>query len=281
MKSEKLFRFRVALNLVDCCYRGIPIGLFWAGVALVMFSPETISNVLITLRHATPGDIRHEVVLAGKMLGVVMVIWVVFHWVFGLSDFGRSLADGDRVRIRFAAFTAAHEAGHAMVYAALGELPDDLEIVLNDAPDSSGAGFVGHTVDVRKLEEKTVAEWEMMVFLAGKLGESALNGESTLGGAIDHQRWIVGAKRYLANHYAGIFYADPQNKFEQAQNDAKLEALQDAQLALLREMFSKNEDVFKELVNSLLVKRKLNKEEISAFLCRVQLPDGFPKPASV
>lgn len=80
--------FRVALNSFDYCYRAIPLGLFWVGVALAIFSPETISSVLAALQHATPSDMRHAVVTAGSLLAILMIVSVGFHWMLGLSRFG-------------------------------------------------------------------------------------------------------------------------------------------------------------------------------------------------
>lgn len=79
---------RVALNSFDYCYRAIPIGLFWVGVALAVFSPETISSVISTLQGAKPNDIKHAVSMAGSMLAILMMMSVAIHWVFGLSRFG-------------------------------------------------------------------------------------------------------------------------------------------------------------------------------------------------
>lgn len=79
---------RVALNSFDYCYRAIPLGIFWVGVALAIFSPETISSVLAALQHATPSDMRNAVGTAGSMLAIMMMVSVAFHWMFGLSRFG-------------------------------------------------------------------------------------------------------------------------------------------------------------------------------------------------
>ncbi|MFL9611108.1 hypothetical protein ACKF11_13565 [Methylobacillus sp. Pita2] len=78
-----------------------------------------------------------------------------------------------------------------------------------------------------------------------------------LGSSNDLLRWLGVARSYLANHYRGMYYADPQNKFEQEQNEAKLEALQAEQLATLRTLFDVNADVFNELANTLLEMRTM------------------------
>lgn len=79
---------RVAFNSFDYCYRAIPLGIFWVGVALAVFSPETISSVLAALQQATPSDMKHAVGTAGTMLAIMMMISVAVHWMFGLSRFG-------------------------------------------------------------------------------------------------------------------------------------------------------------------------------------------------
>lgn len=176
-------------------------------------------------------------------------------------------------------YTAAHEAGHALVYAALGGLPADVKLAVNDHSDERGVlGFVTGISSKHHLDEKSFAEWYMLVFLAGKLGESVMHGESTLGSSNDHLRWLGVARSYLANHYRGMYYADPQNKFEQEQNEAKLEALQAEQLATLRTLFDVNADVFKQLANTLLETRKMGRDDLIPFLSRVKLSDGFPLP---
>lgn len=86
--AQVLNLFRVALNSFDYCYRAIPIGLFWVGVALAVFSPETISSVLAALQGATAESIKHAVSVAGSLSALMMILSVAFHWMFGLSRFG-------------------------------------------------------------------------------------------------------------------------------------------------------------------------------------------------
>lgn len=176
-------------------------------------------------------------------------------------------------------YTAAHEAGHALVYAALGGLPADVRLAVNEHVDENSAlGFVTGISSTHYLNEKSFAEWNMLVLLAGKLGENTMYGESTLGSDNDHLRWLGMARNYLANHYCGMYYAEPQNKFEQEQNEAKLEALQVEQLATLRTFFDLNAEVFKQLADTLLEMRTMGWDDLIPFLSRVKLPDGFPLP---
>ena len=176
-------------------------------------------------------------------------------------------------------YTSAHEAGHALVYAALGDLPADVKLAVNDRPDEHGAlGFVTGICSEHRLEEKSFAEWYMLAFLAGKFGEATRHGESTLGSSNDHLRWLGVARSYLANHYRGMYYAEPQNKFEQEQNEEKLEALQAEQLATLRTFFDLNSEVFKQLADTVLEMRTMGRDDLIPYLRQVELPDGFPLP---
>lgn len=176
-------------------------------------------------------------------------------------------------------YTAAHEAGHAMLYAAVDELPKDLKVCVNLQADDEGVlGFVTAFELHHRLDEKGYAEWYMLVFLAGRAGEEFLLGESTLGAGSDHMRWVGIARAYLANHYRGVFYMAPQDRLELEQNEVKLELLQAEQRGMLKQFFEVNRNVYMELTEALLNKRKMGREDLIPFLSRVQLPEGFPLP---
>ncbi|WP_198168951.1 hypothetical protein [Bordetella flabilis] len=184
-----------------------------------------------------------------------------------------------RATARDARYTAAHEAGHALVYAALGRLPPNVRLVVNPHADENGViGFVTAIDSEHRLDETSFVEWHMLALLAGKLGETSLYRESTLGSRNDHTRWLNIARVYLSNHHRGIYYTEPQNKFEQEQNEAKLNALRSEHLKLLEALFERNADVFKQLAAALLDKRSLGREDLLPFLARVQLPPRFPLP---
>lgn len=176
-------------------------------------------------------------------------------------------------------YTATHEAGHAMLYAALGKLPVDVKVSVNLQADDAGIlGFVTAPESHHRLEEKCYAEWYMLVFLAGKVGEEFVLGESTLGAGNDHMRWLGIAQAYLANHYRGVFYMVPQNRLELEQNELKLEALQTEQRKMLNQFFEANRNVYIELTEALLDKRTMGRDDLIPFFNRVHLPDGFPLP---
>lgn len=176
-------------------------------------------------------------------------------------------------------YTAAHEAAHAMLYAALGELPKDVKVSVNlQADDESVLGYVTAYESHHRLDEKRYAEWYMLVFLAGRAGEEYTFGESTLGAGNDHMRWLGIARAYLANHYRGVFYMAPQDRLELEQNEVKLESLQAEQRGMLKQFFEANRNVYFELTEALLDRRQMGHDDLIPFLSRVHLPDHFPLP---
>lgn len=208
----------------------------------------------------------------------LIIVWMIIRFSRGLTSWPEGTATRTLTE-RDIRYTAAHEAGHALAYAALGALPADLKLNINDRSDPNGVlGFVSGTLGEHRLNEKTFAEWLMLVFLAGKMGESALLGETTLDGGGDHTRWLTVARQYLSNHNRGIFYEEPRNEWEHKQNEEKLNALQSDQVAMLTRLFDHNADVFKGLAEALLERRTLDRDAVIPFLARVQLPDGFPLP---
>lgn len=176
-------------------------------------------------------------------------------------------------------YTAAHESGHALVYAALGCLPPGIEVVIRDESSMDDSlGYVSGINSDHQLNDKKFSEWLMLVFLAGKYGESFAFGENTMGSTNDHQHWLNIARTYLSNHFDGIYYTDPQSKFEQELNEEKLENLQKKQNAMLESLFTKNANTFNCICDELLAKKRMGRSDLIPHLCQVILPDGFPLP---
>ncbi len=176
-------------------------------------------------------------------------------------------------------YTAAHEAGHALVYAALDHLPADVRITVLEQPERDGTlGFISRIKGPHQLVERAFVEWDMLVLLAGKIGEDRAMGETTMGSSNDFTRWVDAAKRYLSNQYRGLYYPEPQNELELKHNVAIMAELQREQTALLKQLFDRNAALFENLADTLLEKRTLSSEELACFLAKVDLPGGFPRP---
>lgn len=192
---------------------------------------------------------------------------------FGIPGFAPRLTERDQK------FVAAHEAGHALVYAALGSIPNNIQLVVKDIDNADGSlGFITNINSEHRLNEKIFIEWHMLMLLAGKVGESSVFGQNSLGSSQDHSRWLVAAKEYLKNHFDGIFYTEPSNKFEQNANEEKLSNLQSKQVNILTQFFERNSDVLTALYTAAFEKKVIKSAELATFLQQVEIPDDFPLP---
>lgn len=176
-------------------------------------------------------------------------------------------------------YTAAHEAGHALVYAALGALPPRVQVTVHEQADEKGSlGFVSALQSEHRLNDNTFAHWTMLVLLAGKIGESRIMQTPSLGSGNDHIHWVRVAHLYLSNHHRGIYYPQPETALEQDHNAAMLGSLQEEQRSMLAALFDMNDQVHKDMMAALLEQGTLLSFELIPFLARVRLPQGFPLP---
>lgn len=176
-------------------------------------------------------------------------------------------------------YCSAHEAGHAITLAALGGLPEGVEVHVNRTQDASGMlGAVTGVSTKHLLQEKALDQWAMVLLLAGKAGEVRLLGTSTGGTAEDHAQWLGRAKRYLANFCHGIFYLRPESEAEVHRNEQHLNELQTEQLRQVYQLFDTNMAVLEGMWQALRESGKLTREELLQHLAKVQVPEGFPRP---
>lgn len=175
-------------------------------------------------------------------------------------------------------FTAAHEAAHALVFAARRPIPPDFCAHVKAFTDDGVLGFVKGVASVHTLVERTFAEWCMLMSLAGNIGEEVVLGKKGLGGLSDNAYWQNVASTYLANGTEGVFYAIPTDKFQHAHNVQKMETLYARHMKMLVDFFHRNSGVLKELASALETKHEMRRDELMPFLDRVVIPGGFPSP---
>lgn len=172
---------------------------------------------------------------------------------------------------------AAHEAGHALLFAALSSVPRDLTVTI--APVGGPVGCLGRVTrpnGPHRLMSKQTAEWEMLVLLAGSIGERHLLGWESMGASNDHQRWLDIAQRYLMHLDRGIYYGAPSNAREFEHDRKMLADLLNEQQSVCRIFFSENGDVHRNLVSVLLAARTMDYDALAPFLERVVLPAEIP-----
>lgn len=188
-------------------------------------------------------------------------------------DAARPVTEQDR------RFITAHEAGHALLYAAWSPLPDTLRIQVKNRTDGSDAlGFVNDGVPRDLLTEKESAEWQMLACLAGTAGERCYTGRVSLGAVNDARRWLAVATAYLSCHLCdGVFYPEPASELEIDCNQRYLAALRNAQNARLEVFFDVNREVHARLTEILLENGSQAGAALLPFLADVQLPEDLPR----
>ncbi|WP_439232385.1 hypothetical protein [Klebsiella quasipneumoniae] len=129
-----------------------------------------------------------------------------------------------------------------------------------------------------QIAEKTMAEWFMLLLLAGNAGERSHTGHESLGSSNDHARWLKTADSYLSNLTRGIYHMHPKTKEQVEHNESKLIALKAEQQLMLDLFFDINRSVHNDMVNELRSRTFLKGDELFKFLDRVVLPEAFPRP---
>lgn len=79
---------RMAMRVLDYCYLGIPLGVFWVMVALAVFSPDSFTAIISELQKSGPAAISSGLKVGAQFIGVLMVAVVGFHFMFEFSRFG-------------------------------------------------------------------------------------------------------------------------------------------------------------------------------------------------
>lgn len=178
--------------------------------------------------------------------------------------------------------TAAHEAGHMLVCAALQQVPEDILLHLGVQGNTAGHVKPGLGIDLnapRFRNDRACMVWLMLLLQAGAIAEQRLTGREGLGASNDSYRWLACAQIYLANLCDDtIYYAEPDNEQEQAHNVRELNALKQQQRALLATFFALNDAVLRDLSATAQEKRTLRRDDLLPFFARVQFPEGFPRP---
>lgn len=175
---------------------------------------------------------------------------------------------------------AAHEAGHALLHAALLPVPTDIKISLGSSNGTHGVlAFVVAGTRENRLPSKEFAHWEMLTYLAGTVAESFVFNQQSMGATGDHRQWINVAIQYLTCFGDDVFVADATSELDIKYNRALLRELREAHIYQLAEFFRLNRGVLHELRERLMGQHKLVHEEIKDLFDRVEFPEGFPRPS--
>jgi ribosomal protein S17E len=168
--------------------------------------------------------------------------------------------------------TAAHEAGHLLLFADLPELPAQLTVNVMEAlgHQDEYRGYVRHSDEfVPEVLTESYMRWLMLMNLAGSEGEFAMLGDREDGAVADNQIWLKVATFYISAGFGEVFYVDPVGDAQQAHNRAVLNALKVQHLAELTARFATNKAVLAELAAAIAEKKAMTREEIAPYLSRV------------
>ena len=167
-------------------------------------------------------------------------------------------------------FTAIHEAGHAMIHAALKRLPDNFEI--NILGDSRSLGFVrGYSEnDLRMMKDK---RWFMYMTLGGNCAELLYLKDGVFGSKSDLRRWEALAANMLIHSKEVHYFSDPKNNLEINHNANVLKKLRKGQSKNIVRFFKKNHDVMDRLIEELKERKVLKKEDFSKYLSEINCED--------
>lgn len=169
---------------------------------------------------------------------------------------------------------AIHEAGHAMLFAAVDEIPGYVKVIAK--PSELGLAATIGTGLKHQVATSNEYHWAMLCCLAGQAAEKFKLGIIHDGSRQSYENWMDAAKRFLSQQPERIFYPSPTNTLEIEHNNQALLALREQHLGLLQQYFSLNSTAFDALCETLRKQKHVNGMQLRKLLANIQLPDGFP-----
>lgn len=176
--------------------------------------------------------------------------------------------------------TAAHEAGHVMLYAFLPTLPATLTVnVLSEiGPQDVYRGHVRFEAhDWPEFFTEKHLHWLMLMFLAGAEAEFATFADRTEGSSGDNEQWLNYATQYLVSGLGEVFYADPQADAQIAHNRVVLNSLKAHQVGELEVFFATNKTLLDELTHAIAEAKTMSRDDLAPYLNRVVFDAGTLK----
>lgn len=173
---------------------------------------------------------------------------------------------------------AVHEAGHALMYAAVRNVPDSLTVKLLDGFDRAGVlGTVSCEVVRHTLMKKSELEFYMYLSLAGVAAEKVRFGEVFSGASNDLAQWGAHCETYLLNGFGERLYLpNAATDLDREANAKMRNTLHADQLLALSNFFGRNWKVLSELAGEIRESKTLQSEQLKPYLDRVDVPEWLP-----
>lgn len=173
--------------------------------------------------------------------------------------------------------TAVHEAGHALLYAALPELPAKMTVTVLAKISMTDVyrGSVASDWDWTEAETESAMRLRMLIDLGGTVAEQVVFGERADGAGGDNERWTVVAERYLACGFGEPYFGPPANASQTEHNRLVLGALKSAQYSALIEFCQLNRAVMDDMTERLVETSQLDRADVAQLLERVQFTSSI------
>lgn len=167
--------------------------------------------------------------------------------------------------------TAVHEAGHALLYAAMPSLPENfvVKVFWDLGPNDRYRGFVRSAANCQTAQVESVSHWKMLFDLAGTVAEKIVYGVRADGAIEDNTRWTRAAQEYLACGYGEVYFEEPATELEAECNQRALNRLKSAHYEVLETFLDANRALLDELAERLLTVGELDHKGIAPYLARV------------
>lgn len=180
--------------------------------------------------------------------------------------------------------TAVHEAGHALLLAALPHSADlalviqaEGERVLNSAGHRQ-LGVVKAAIPDKHARTEEGLAFRMRLALAGMVAERLVYGQATLGSSSDQETWMVVADLYLKNGFAGPYHSQGRGRLTSEQrrfNQEALNALHAQHVAEVRRFLAQHLNLVFDMAQKAVTQGTLNQDELAVFFTKVRLPEGW------
>lgn len=170
--------------------------------------------------------------------------------------------------------TAIHEAGHVLMFATRGELPEAFTVSVR--AEISGQDLYRGQVEYAQPAPDVLTEgylrWSMQMHLAGAEAEFVALGERADGAETDNAKWLTAATAYLSSGFGEVFYAKPIGDAQIEHNRIALNALKAECTEEVRAFLNANRQVLGELSAVIAKDKFLNRDQLAPYAARVVLP---------
>lgn len=170
--------------------------------------------------------------------------------------------------------TAIHEAGHVLMFAKRGELPETFTVSVR--AEISGhdlyRGHVEHAQPAPDVLTEGYLRWSMQMLLAGAEAEYVALGERADGAQTDNAKWLTTATAFLSSGFGEVFYAEPASDAQIEHNRVVLNALKAECTEEVRTFLNTNQQVLDELSTAIAKDKVMNRDQLAPYVARVVFP---------